>query len=40
MRKHRLMYIAVFFLISFLVGFDFKCNDKEKDPIKLLRYMY
>jgi hypothetical protein len=35
MRKNRLMYIAVFFLISLLVGFDFKCNDNEKDPIKL-----
>jgi hypothetical protein len=35
MRKHRLLYIAVFFLISFLVGFDFKCKDKEKDEIKI-----
>jgi hypothetical protein len=35
MRKNRFLYILVFFLISFLVGFDFKCKDKEKDEIKI-----
>ena len=35
MRK-RILFIVTFILISFLPGFDFKCDDEEKDPIKIL----
>ncbi len=34
--RNRILYICIIFLISFLFGFDFKCDDDEKDPIKLL----
>ena len=35
MRKQRLTYIILFFLLSFVVGFDFRCDDEEKDEIKV-----
>jgi hypothetical protein len=35
MRK-RILFISIFILISFFFGFDFKCDDEEKDQIKLL----
>ena len=33
--KKRFVYIVLFFLLSFVVGFDFKCDDEEKDEIKV-----
>jgi hypothetical protein len=35
MRKDRLLFITIFILISFFFGFDFKCDDEEKDEIKV-----
>jgi hypothetical protein len=35
MRRNRLLFISMFFLIAFLFGFDFKCGDEKKDEIKI-----